>query len=296
MELFSEVIKSGNPSILIISDTMEGQALASLIINKERGVIKPLAIKCPSYGQHREDILQDIAILTSAKFISLQKGMKLEDVKIADLGAVERVKSTISSTILVNGLGTKEDVQARVEEVTGLIENADTEYDKNILKERRAKLSEGVAVIRVGAQTETDLKELKLRVEDAVCATTAAMKGGVLAGGGSALFSARNALTAVKNDSEKRDLNVGERIIYDALAEPTLAIIRNAGESPDILSKMAAGESVDVITGKVGDMLEAGIIDPADVVISALSNAVSAAVMILTTEVLIVDEEKKESK
>jgi chaperonin GroEL len=271
-------------------------------LNKLRGILNVLAIKAPGFGDRRKAILEDIAILTGGSFISEEVGRKLDSVRVEDLGRADRVISDKDSTTIVGGKGDSKKIQERVHQLGTIIEQTTSDYDKEKLQERLAKLSGGVAVIKVGAATEAELKELKLRVEDAVNATKAAVEEGIVAGGGVTLLKVRNAINNLKLEG---DIATGAKILFEALERPARLIIRNAGaDDGRILAEIerrAADEKnynigFDVIKMDYVDLVKSGIIDPAKVTRSALQNAVSAAGMILTTECLVADAPKKEER
>lgn len=288
-------------NIVIIADDIDGDALTTLVVNKLRGTISPIAIKAPGFGDRRKEMLEDIAVLTGATLISNETGRKLETSTIEDLGRAEKIVSSKDETIIVGGQGNKKDVKERISLIKKVFETSDSSYDKEKLQERIAKLSGGVAVISVGANTEAELKEKKLRVEDAVNATKAAVEEGIVAGGGVTLLRIRKAIEKLKLEGEEK---IGAQILMQALEKPLRMIIENAGEdSGKILSNIERlheeknnyniGYNVMIMDYK--DMIEEGILDPAKVTRSALQNAVSVAITILTTECLITDAPKPET-
>ena len=288
-------------NIVIIADDIDGDALTTLVVNKLRGTISPIAIKAPGFGDRRKEMLEDIAVLTGATLISSETGRKLETASLEDLGRADKIVSTKDETIIVGGQGNKKEVKERVSLIKKVFETSDSSYDKEKLQERIAKLSGGVAVISVGANTEAELKEKKLRVEDAVNATKAAVEEGIVAGGGVTLLRIRKAIEKLKLEGEEK---IGAQILMQALEKPLRMIVENAGEdSGKILSNIERlheekknyniGYNVMIMDYK--DMIEEGILDPAKVTRSALQNAVSVAVTILTTECLITEAPKPEN-
>jgi len=280
-------------NLVILAEDIEGEALATLVVNKMRGTFNALAIKAPGFGDRRKSMLEDIAVLTGATMISEDTGRKLDSVMIEDLGRAEKVVSTKDDTIIVGGKGDKGILEQRVSQIDKQIAQASSDYDKEKLQERAAKLSGGVAVINVGAATELELKEKKLRVEDAVNATKAAVEEGIVPGGGVATYAVREAILKLKLSGEEK---IGADILYAALAKPIRRIIENAGEDADkILDGMKGkGMGFNVMTMEYGDMIKQGIADPAKVTRSAIQNAVSVATMILTTECLVADVPKED--
>lgn len=301
--LLNELAKTGKKDIVIISDGVDGEALATLIVNKLRGVLNVLAIEGPEFGDSRKAMLQDIAILTGAQVIAEEKGMKLENTTLAMLGTAQKVIATKDNTTIVGGKGKKRDIEARVAEIKGLVEKADGDYDREKLKKRLAKLSGGVAVIRVGASTETEQKYMTDKMEDAVNATKAAIEEGIVAGGGTALAKATVAVSAKsKSVLDDHEFKAGYEIVLKALGEPLRQIATNAGEQDAAVVWNKVIESKFVNYGYnakenifENDMLKAGIIDPLKVTRTALENAVSVAALLLTTEAAVADEEKEES-
>lgn len=299
--LLNELAKTGKKDIVIIAEDVDGEALATLIVNKLRGVLNVLAIKAPEFGESRKAVLEDIALLTGATVVSGDKGMKLESTTLAMLGTAQKVIATKDTTTIVGGKGKKKDLDARVHEIKMLIEKSDSEYDREKLKKRMAKLAGGVAVIRVGASTETELKYMKDKMEDAVAATKAAIEEGIVAGGGSALARAATSVATQKQLTADHEFKAGYDIVLKALYEPLRQIATNAGEQDAavILNKVIESKFVHYgYNAKENhyenDMLKAGIIDPLKVTRTALENAVSVASLLLTTEAAVVDEEKDE--
>lgn len=298
LENFVKISKN----LVIIADEIEGEALATLVVNKLRGTFNVLAVKAPGFGDRRKEMLEDIAILTGGKVISEDMGRKLDSVTIEDCGRADKVWADKENCRIIGGKGTKSLIEARVAQIRREIEETTSEFDREKLQERLAKLSGGVAVINVGAATEVEMKEKKERVNDAVAATKAALDEGIVPGGGVILWEAAKALDPklLKNIKGEGDEATGVAILKKALEAPIRKIAQNAGLNGDVvidnISKKEAGCGYDVLTDQYVDMVKAGIVDPAKVTRSALQNAVSIAIMILTTETLVTDiPEKKES-
>ncbi|MGN1039633.1 MAG: chaperonin GroEL [Oscillospiraceae bacterium] len=292
LPLLEQVVNSGK-KLVIIAEDIEGEALATLIVNRLRGTFVCVAVKAPGFGDRRKEMLRDIAILTGGEVISEELGLDLKETKIEQLGQARQVKVQKENTIIVDGLGNKADVQARIAQIRTQIENTTSDFDKEKLQERLAKLSGGVAVIKVGAATEVEMKEKKLRIEDALAATKAAVEEGIVAGGGTALINAIPAVCELTNSLEG-DEKIGANILLKSLEEPTRQIVQNAGFEPSIIvekikESTKVGFGFDAGTGKYVDMIESGIVDPTKVTRSALENAASVASMILTTESLVTD-------